>query len=203
MSFSAALLAGGHSSRMGRDKAFLEIDGVPLWQRQLRTLQDLHLSRIFVSGPAHAEWIEAGLEVVPDVVADRGPLAGLVSVLHRCTTSHLLALAVDLPNMTRDYLRSLIASSLPDKGIIPKNEERFEPLAAVYPLSCLPLVETLLRDKNGSLQALAVRAIGQQLMLEKQISPEDKTLFFNLNTPQDLLLTERSLRVRMPNESTR
>ena len=50
MDFSAALLAGGRSSRMGRDKAFLEIDGVPLWQRQLQTLRELGPSKSFLAG---------------------------------------------------------------------------------------------------------------------------------------------------------
>ena len=55
MNFSAALLAGGRSSRMGRDKAFLEIDGVPLWQRQLQTLRELGPSETFLAGPMQSE----------------------------------------------------------------------------------------------------------------------------------------------------
>ncbi len=193
MHFSAALLAGGRSIRMGRDKAFLEIDGKPLWQRQLGILQELVPSEIFIAGPSRAEWLQAGLEVVPDAVNGSGPLAGLVGVLRRCTTPHLLAFAVDLPNMTPDFLRRLLASCHPGKGIIPRNDHRFEPLAAVYPVACLSLAESLLQTKRYALQELATCAVSEQLLIEKQISREDEALFFNLNTPEDFAFQRRIL----------
>jgi molybdenum cofactor guanylyltransferase len=185
MHFSAALLAGGRSSRMGRNKAFLEIDGVPLWQRQIRTLQELNPSELFLAGPARSEWIKAGLEVVPDAVSDAGPLAGLVAVLRRCKTAQLLALAVDLPNMSSRYLERLLSCCEPGNGVIPKSEERFEPLAAVYPAACLPLAESLLEAKHHSLQELAVCALEQGLVTARMIAEDDQPLFFNLNTPED------------------
>jgi molybdopterin-guanine dinucleotide biosynthesis protein A len=192
MHFSAALLAGGRSSRMGRDKAFIEIDGVPLWQRQLRTLQMLAPSEIFISGPARPEWIDAGLEVISDAKSDAGPLAALVAALRRCTTPRLLVLAVDLPNMTSDFLARLLSSCPTDKGVIPRSNERFEPLVAVYPVTCSSLAESLLEAgciTGGtalSLHELAARAVKEELMIEKQISGGDQALFFNLNTPEDL-----------------
>src|SRR4051812_12491871 len=99
MNFSAALFAGGRSSRMGSDKALLEIDGIPLWQRQLHTLQELHPTEIFLAGPVRPHWIESGLQIVGDVKADAGPLGGLVAVLRRCRATRLLVLAIDLPRM--------------------------------------------------------------------------------------------------------
>jgi molybdopterin-guanine dinucleotide biosynthesis protein A len=190
MQFSAALLAGGRSSRMGRDKAFLEIDGIPLWQRQLRILQELHPAKLFVAGPPRPEWIDAGLDIVPDAAADAGPLAGLVAVLRCCTTASLLVLAIDLPNMTSDFLKQLVKSGPGGAGVIPKIGDRFEPLAAVYPASCLPLAETLLATPSipeaRSLQKLIRHAVEQGLMMERQISRNEERFFFNLNTPKDL-----------------
>ena len=85
---------------MGRDKALLEIDGVPLWQRQLRTLQELQPSEIFFAGPAREAWIENGFECIADAANDVGPIGGLVAALRRCADARLLVLAIDLPEMT-------------------------------------------------------------------------------------------------------
>ena len=79
--FSAVLLVGGKSSRMGRDKAFIEIEGVPLWQRQLQTLTQLAPKQIFLAGPARSEWEDADCETIADEPGDIGPLGGLMAAL--------------------------------------------------------------------------------------------------------------------------
>jgi molybdopterin-guanine dinucleotide biosynthesis protein A len=185
MDFSAALLAGGRSSRMGRDKAFLEIDGVPLWQRQLRTLQELDPSEIFVAGPAQQEWMETGLKIVADAVYDSGPLGGLVALLRRSRTEQLLVLAVDLPNMTSQFLKELLTDCPKTGGIVPKRNKRFEPLAAIYSAGCLVLAESCLNSGNCSLQQLARRAAKAGLVTTREIADAEESLFFNLNTPAD------------------
>ena len=187
MDFSAALFAGGRSSRMGRDKAFLEIDGVALWQRQLQTLHELAPPEIFLAGPTQPEWIETGLEIVADVGIDVGPLGGLVAVLRRCKNTRLLVLAVDLPNMTSELLKQLLAMSSNDVGVVPKRNERFEPLAAVYPARCLALAESCLNAGEYSLQQLARCATSSGVMTAKAIAENEESLFFNLNTPVDLV----------------
>ena len=186
MDFSAALLAGGRSSRMGRDKAFLEIDGIPLWRRQLQTLRELGPSEIFLAGPTQSEWIESGLETVVDAKTDAGPLGGLVAVLRRCKSTRLLVLAVDLPNMTSEFLKQLLAMCSNNGGVVPKRNERFEPLAAVYPARCLALAESCLNAGEYSLQQLMRRATDAGLMTTKEIADAEESLFFNLNTPADL-----------------
>jgi len=186
MKFSAALFVGGRSSRMGSDKALLRIDGVALWQRQLRTLQELQSSEIFFVGPAKEEWIEIGCECVPDAANNVGPIGGLVSALRRCTDPHLLVLAIDLPEMRPDFLGNLLVLCAENHGVIPKTNERFEPLAAIYPASCLMLAESCLSAGEHSLQEFARRAINADLLVVREITSAEESLFFNLNTPADL-----------------
>lgn len=186
MDFSAALFAGGHSSRMGRDKAFLEIDGVPLWQRQLQTLRELGPSEIFLAGPTQREWIESGLEIVVDAKNDAGPLGGLVAVLRRCKNTRLLVLAIDLPNMTSEFLGHLLTTCSDNGGVVPKRNEQFEPLAAIYPARCLALAENCLNAAEYSLQQFARRAANAGLITTREIADAEGSLFFNLNTPADL-----------------
>ena len=64
---------------MGRDKAFVEIDGVPLWRRQLQLLEELLPHELFIAGPAHDEWQQTNCIIIPDAEPDAGPLAGIVA----------------------------------------------------------------------------------------------------------------------------
>jgi molybdenum cofactor guanylyltransferase len=184
MRCSAVLLAGGKSSRMGRDKAFLEIDGQPLWQRQLATLRQLSPEQLMISGPRRKEWSE--YEIVTDEFADAGPLAGVAAALRKCTSPRLVVLAVDLPDMKADFLRSLLPLCENRKGVVPHTRDHFEPLAAVYPAACAALAAAALRAGDFSMQHFARRAQEQDLLLERFLSDAETLLFANLNTPADL-----------------
>ena len=185
--FSAVLLAGGRSARMRQDKAFVTIDGEPLWKRQLRLLQELALQEVFLAGPAHAEWLCESCIIIPDAQPDAGPLGGIVSALRHCSTPLLLTLAVDLPNMMAAYLRSLIPLCGDARGIVPRRGGRFEPVAAIYPKAALAFAESCLASGNYSLQIFAARLLAEGLLEAKEIAPHDEPLFRNLNTPEDLL----------------
>src|SRR5690348_17763401 len=130
MRCSALLLAGGKSSRMGRDKAFLELEGEPLWQRQLATLRALSPEQLLIAGPRREQW--TGLEVIADQIAEAGPLAGIAAALHKCTAPHLVVLAVDLPMVTSDFLRALLELCREEQGAVPTAAGAAEPLAAIY-----------------------------------------------------------------------
>lgn len=171
---------------MGRDKAFIEVDGVPLWQRQQRILEQLGPTEIFLAGPSRPEWNNSGCTIVPDAQEDSGPLAGLVAGLRRCSTSLLLALAVDLPHMTSNYLRELLDRCARGKGVVPMTD-RFEPLGAVYPVSSLALAERLLQSGRYSLQDFAGRCVADGFAIERPIRRADAELFLNMNTPADLI----------------
>lgn len=171
---------------MGKDKAFIEVNGVALWRRQLQLLQQLEPSEIFISGPSHDEWQHANCVIISDAEPNAGPLAGLVAALRRCTTPLLLTLAIDLPNMTSDYLRGVINSCGADLGAVPVAADRYEPVAAVYPQRAAHIAENCLASRQLSLQAFAARCIAEGLVNLKQIAPDERPLFLNMNTPEDV-----------------
>lgn len=169
---------------MGRDKAFVELDGFPLWERQLAILQALSPAEIFISGPARVEWSQ--WQTVPDAQPGAGPLGGIVACLQRCATSHLLVLAVDLPRMDAALLGSLLRACDAETGVVPRLENYFEPLAAVYPRSCLPVAERCLREGCFALQGFVARAVRAGLLRERPVAAQARKLFLNANTPADL-----------------
>jgi molybdopterin-guanine dinucleotide biosynthesis protein A len=185
ITLTALLLVGGQSRRMGADKATLLVAGEPLWARQLRVLSGLDPREIAVSARARPAWCPAGMAVVLDEQPSRGPLSGLASALRGLQTTHLVALAVDLPRMTTGHLRGLLALARPGCGVVPVRDDRFEPLCAIYPAAAAGLVEEAIQSDDVSLQRFA-RLLGSEgKILPTPVSPEDGPLYHNLNTPED------------------
>jgi molybdopterin-guanine dinucleotide biosynthesis protein A len=185
--FSAVLLAGGRSTRMGRDKAALIFAGQRLWCRQLALLQSLGASQVLISGPLDGAYGDSGVQIIPDAEPGLGPLAGVAATMKQISTPFLLVLAIDLPAMSAEFLARLVREAIEkNTGIVPEHDGRFEPLAAIYPTESRSLIERLLRGERRSLQNFVRCAIEQSLARSLAISEEDLMLFRNVNRPEDL-----------------
>ena len=186
MNICAALLAGGESRRMGKDKATLLFRGKPLWQIQLELLRKLEQAEIFVSARTDPVWRPVDVQFVADHPPSRGPLSGLAASLARMRTKHLLTLAIDMPFMTEKYLRFLCSQIEPDRGVIAKIEDRFEPLAAIYPQEALPNIQSALAGTDLSLQTMASRLVAAGKLRVISVTWQERKLFVNVNEPADL-----------------
>src|SRR4051812_31908283 len=134
MNISAVLLAGGESSRMGQDKATLIFQGKPLWQHQLEKLRKLKPTEIFVSAREDPAWRPNDIQFVADETPSRGPLSGLAATLGRTRSTHLLALAIDVPFIPEELLFELCRQVEAGQGLVPMIGEFVEPLAGtIYP----------------------------------------------------------------------
>lgn len=187
--FSAVLLAGGRSRRMGRDKAGILWRGEPLWQRQLTTLRASGADEVFISGRADGPYAEAGVTIVPDRQPGRGPLGGIAAALHHARHERLLVLAVDLPEMTPSFLRAMLHESESSfSAVVPRRSDidRFEPLAAVYTRACLSLADACLRNAQLSLHHFARNGVASGWVRSHPVTSPDVQLFRNVNTPADL-----------------
>src|SRR5687768_7234821 len=154
LTFSAVLLAGGESRRMGRDKAAVVFRDEPLWRRQLRVLSDLGPEKVFVSARTRSTWLPDDTELLLDEPPSRGPLSGLTKALELMQTSHLLVLAVDMPFVTREQLQHLSSLATARCGVVPMIAARAEPLAAIYPKESALDFAAALAGSDFSLQAL-------------------------------------------------
>jgi len=195
MNISAVLLAGGESRRMGQDKAMLMFRGSALWEHQLELLRELRPAEIYVSARLDPAWRPADVQFVADDPPSRGPLSGIAATLLRITTSHLLALAVDMPFMTAEYIRFLYRGLAAGRGTIPILHGRAEPLAAIYPRHAHADLTDALSGDDFSMQSALQRLIGSEKMDRFEVSKQDEALFRNLNEPADLKV-DRPLRGR-------
>jgi molybdopterin-guanine dinucleotide biosynthesis protein A len=186
MNFSAVLLAGGESRRMGRDKATLLFHGKPLWEHQIRLLRELGPIEIFISGRTDTSWRPNDCEFVPDAQPSRGPLSGMAAAMAKMSSKHLLALAIDMPFMSADYLRSLSELTSPGRGVVPMVGDRAEPLASIYPVEITVDLATALAGNDFSLQALTKKLVASGRLRATSIKSNETKFFRNLNEPFEL-----------------
>jgi molybdenum cofactor guanylyltransferase len=193
MTLTAVLFAGGESRRMGRDKAALMFAGRPLWSRQLDTLRDLQPDQILVSSRFQPIWSPAEIGVVPDEPPSRGPLSGITAALKTIQTTHLLALAIDLPEMTTEHLLRLWQLARPGIGVIPRWRDSYEPLAAIYPAEAASIAQRSLAAGRLSLQTLIETLAEQNRVLIYLVDDDNRRLYRNVNSPSDLTWANRSI----------
>lgn len=126
------LLAGGRATRLdGRDKAWLERDGVPQVLRWQRRFSD-EVGAMLVSANRNLEsYARHGLVAVPDRIADAGPLGGLAALTAACETQWLFTLPVDLVGTNDCLLRTLVAMRGVD-GAFAVDDDGTQPLVALW-----------------------------------------------------------------------
>jgi molybdenum cofactor guanylyltransferase len=191
MNISAVLLAGGESRRMGADKATLPFRGKPLWQIQLDLLRKLEPAEIFLSARTDPVWRPADVQFAADDPPSRGPLSGLAASLARMRTKHLLVLAIDMPFMTEKYLKFLCGQIEPSRGVLPRIDERAEPLVAIYPQEVGADLHSRLSGADFSLQHVTSRLVEAGKLRVINVLDREKELFLNVNEPADLRALSR------------
>jgi cyclic pyranopterin phosphate synthase len=183
------LLAGGRSSRMGRDKASMpHPDGRSLARRAYELLRECGCDGVAIS-LRHDQEIPAGfegsdgLEIIRDPAgASQGPLTGILAAMHAHPAADCLVLACDLPRLDRASLVHLIASK--------RREDRFlayqsdfdglpEPLCALYTPSALPVLEEALQNDFRCPRKILIQ---QNCRLLVPLVPH---ALDNANTPED------------------
>lgn len=111
---SAAILAGGHSSRFGSNKALFYYGGETLIVRAARLLRSVCDEVVVSASRVNASSYEfLGLQIVEDERTDCGPLGGLETLLDRCATPWLLVVTCDMPYVDSDALSMMIDEAGP------------------------------------------------------------------------------------------
>jgi len=185
---TAFVLAGGQSTRMGKDKdkAFLMLAGRSLLDRALE-LAGSATSDVRISGSA-AKFGTFG-PVVEDVYPQHGPLSGIHAALLQSTSELNLMLAVDLPFVQPAFLRYLISQARESNALVtvPHTHDGWQPLCAAYRREFGRIAEQSLRERRNKVDALFLpqltRVITEQEMAGNGFSLE---MFRNLNTPEEL-----------------
>jgi len=182
---SAFVLAGGRSSRMGSDKAFLEFAGRTLLARALDLLRAL-TPQVHIVGPV-SKFAPYG-PVIEDIYLGCGPLAGIHAALSASTTELNLILAVDLPFVTESLVRFIVEQARAADAVVtvPRIAGGYQPLCAVYRRAFAPLARAALDAGRNKIDALfadtTIRILEECELTGFAFSA---AMFDNLNTPED------------------
>ena len=186
---TVAIVAGGQSSRMGTDKAFVQLGGRPLIAHLLERVADLGQAETILITNHPARYAHLGLPMFGDVLPGKGSLGGIYTALHVSRSPYVLALACDMPFVSPDVLRHLIGLAEGDAFdvIVPTVADYPQGLHAIYGRACLdPIRARLDADRLkviGFYDDVRVRRVDEAEY--GPIDPEGRS-FFNVNTPEDL-----------------
>lgn len=205
MSVEAFILAGGSSSRLGRNKALEHIGGRTLAERAFESVRDSAIANTicFIAGNRVEVAIEArrlNAHFVFDVIEGRGPLGGLHTALYHAASEWVFVLACDLPFVTADLIRRLAEFRDEQHGaVIPEQPDgRPQPLCAFYRVAAAkPVVEEIvLRHRVPPPMHQVVLKLAPRIVTPAEYSPfaaAPVPYFSNINTELDLLEARKLL----------
>ena len=188
---NAFVLAGGKSTRMGTDKAFVELNGQTLLQRALDRVEAVGRG-LWILGSR--DKFESYGRVVEDEFPDHGPLGGIHAALRASDQELNLILAVDMPFVESRFLEYLAKCARDTAALVaaPRAEGRWQPLCAVYRRDFAIVAEQALKADKNKIDPLFsqvdVRAIEETEMVTNGFDPQ---MFRNLNTAADVEAVRR------------
>ncbi len=184
---TAFILAGGKSTRMGADKAFVLLDGRTLLARALELARSVTPDVRIVGDPAK---FAAYGQVVQDVFPGCGPLGGIHAALRTSSAELNLILAVDVPFLSLALLQYLLerARHCASAAVtVARSGENWQPLCAVYRRDFAEVAEQALRAGNYKIDALFETSRTQTITEEElKAAGFPPTMFRNLNTREEL-----------------
>lgn len=186
--FSLAIIAGGKSRRMGRDKAFVQLGGQTLIERVIAASAKLGQTETILIANQPEDYRQFGLPIYRDILPDKGSLGGIYTALMKAKTDWVLALACDMPFINPDLLRFMIERMDDDIDIVvPRVNGYPQGLHALYRKTCIAPIERQLAANRLKIirfyDSMRLRALDES---DYAAFDRDGRCFANLNTPAQL-----------------
>jgi molybdenum cofactor guanylyltransferase len=179
------VLAGGENKRMGMDKAFLKLDGIPMIEHVLRSLKAVCRDIIIVTNSPQS-YEAYGVVVVTDAFDMRGPLTGIYSGLQKSADEYNFVVACDMPFLNPDLMAYMAGLAEGYDIVVPAVDGMLEPLHAVYRKGLVPVIEAQIMQRKQRIRELfgnqRVRYVAEEEI--DRFDPARKS-FKNLNTPRE------------------
>lgn len=183
------ILAGGKSTRMGREKALLEVRGKKIIEIIVDLINPLFEHKM-ISTNSPSEFSYLGLPIVEDEFRYAGPLAGIHAALKSSGTEKNFIISCDVPLMSRQMIEFIITADSKKPIVITRAVGFLQPLIGVYSKSLVPVIEQILSDtslKNSSHKSLhkLIDIAGAEILSPITLPFYKDELFFNMNNKDD------------------
>ncbi len=189
---TAAIMAGGKSSRMGQDKSFVMFQGETLIERVKARVSGLGDELILITNN-HEAYAHLDLPMFADIYPDHGPLGGIFTAVSHASHPHVLVVACDMPWLHPALLRHMIDVRHEADIVAPRWDRFPEPLHAIYGKSCLAPIRIRLAEKRlkitGFWGQVQVRYVDRE---ESARFARNGRSFTNINTLQELKTHSRA-----------
>jgi molybdopterin-guanine dinucleotide biosynthesis protein A len=176
---------------MGENKAFIEIDGIPIIHRIHTVLKRLFQEVIIVSNEKEL-FRDFDAKVYGDLVPQRGALGGLYTGLFFSSFPYSFCVACDMPFLKEPVIAHLMKNADHDDVIVPRTKDGLEPLHAFYSKNCLGPIRKLM--ERGSYKIVDFFPMVKVKIIEEDeffsLDPSRES-FINVNTPEELLSAKR------------
>lgn len=184
---AAIILAGGKSIRMGENKAFIEVDGVPIISRIYSLFKELFEEVIIVTNQKDL-FKNLDSRIYTDLVPDKGALGGLYTGIFFSNFQYSFCVACDMPFIKKALVQYLIKNTKDEDVIVPRTSDGLQPLHAIYSKNCLEPIRKIIEQGKYKIidfyRLVRVRIVEENDFL---LLDPFRESFINVNTPEELL----------------
>jgi molybdopterin-guanine dinucleotide biosynthesis protein A len=183
---TGVILSGGKSVRMGENKAFIDIDGVPIIHRIYTLFKELFQEIIIVTNQKEL-FLNFDSKIYSDLIPNKGALGGLYTGIFFSNFPYSFCVACDMPFINRFLVQYLIKNKEAYDVIVPQTKDGLHPLHAIYSKNCLkPIKETI---ENGKYKIMDFYQLVKVKIIKEEefgfLDPIGES-FININTPEEL-----------------
>lgn len=180
------ILAGGKSSRMGKDKALSDFKGKPLISYAIETLKPL-CGTLIISANQTGKYGTFGLPVISDEIKNIGPMGGILTCLKHSETQHNLIISCDTPFVGSDLFMHLLRKIENYQVVVPSHETfLIEPLNAYYNTNLIGEMEKSIWEGNYKLMDFFKKVRFKSVEINEKLPFYKEHLFLNINTLKDI-----------------
>ena len=182
---AGAVLAGGHSTRMGRNKALVTVGRTPMIQAVSRTLSSV-FTRVVVVSDEDRPYRFLGLRGIPDVHRGIGPMGGIHSALATLDAPAVFVLGCDTPFVSEELVRYVLRYPSRTPVKVAMQEKEIHPLCGVYGRACLPQLDACIARGTRTLLSFLETVDATAVPVTGELSFFHPDLLRNINDPAAL-----------------
>ncbi len=187
-----AVIAGGLSTRMGKDKSLMRLGGLPLIEHAARFLL-ARFPRVIIVSDHPDKYRFLNLEIIPDLHKGIGPLGGIHAALAFAHKGVVFISSCDTPLVPPPLIDYLLAVDSPQRTRIPRLGGIFQPLLGSYDASLLPAIERSIANREHRVTSLLEENSFLSVEISSDLPFYSPDMFSNINSPDDFAQMERRI----------
>lgn len=180
------ILTGGKNTRMGKNKAFIEVGGQKIIESTLAIFRDIFDEIILVTNEP-LEYLQYDARIVTDLIRGKSALGGIYTGLFYASYENAFVAACDMPFLRRDFITYMAERIDSNDIVVPHPNDGFQPLHAIYSKRCLPHIKALLEKNKLKIRGFYKKSRTRIIAADEieKFDPEGR-MFLNVNSRQDL-----------------